>query len=100
MLTSQAAAPRLLRAVADSTQPYGPLLEGKTVHTLQVLLNEAYGMLYLPVRLHEHHACMQEYLADPSQIDIVYRTVLDRASGEPLRSVYGAARMHLQGRCS
>ena len=78
----------MLRAVADSTQPYGPLLEGKTVHTLQVLLNEAFGVLYLPVRLHEDHACLQEYLADPSQIDIVYRTVLDRASGEPLRSIY------------
>ena len=50
MSTSQAAAPRLLRAVADSTQPYGPLLEGKTVHTLQVLLSEAYGVLHTPAR--------------------------------------------------
>lgn len=36
----------------------------------------------------EVDANMQEYLADPSQVDIVYRTVLDRASGEPLRSVH------------
>lgn len=36
MTLTQAAAPRLLRAVVDSTQPYGPLLEGNALHTLQV----------------------------------------------------------------
>jgi hypothetical protein len=36
-MTAQAAAPRLLRAVAETTQPYGPLLEGNALHTLQVL---------------------------------------------------------------
>ncbi|KAL0037161.1 hypothetical protein WJX79_003343 [Trebouxia sp. C0005] len=59
-MAAQAAAPRLLRAVAETTQPYGPLLEGKALHTLQ------------------------EYLSDASQVDIVYLTVLNRASGEPL----------------
>ena len=36
-MTAQTAAPRLLRAVAETTQPYGPLLEGNALHTLQVL---------------------------------------------------------------
>jgi len=36
-MAAQAAAPRLLRAVAETTQPYGPLLEGNALHTLQVL---------------------------------------------------------------
>ena len=35
-MAAQAAAPRLLRAVAETTQPYGPLLEGNALHTLQV----------------------------------------------------------------
>jgi len=30
---------------------------------------------------------MQEYLSDATQVDVVYLTVLNRASGEPLRSV-------------
>ncbi|KAL0049325.1 hypothetical protein WJX82_011369 [Trebouxia sp. C0006] len=59
-MAAQAAAPRLLRAVAETTQPYGPLLEGNALHTLQ------------------------EYLSDATQVDVVYLTVLNRASGEPL----------------
>ena len=35
-MSIQAAAPRLLRVVAETTQPYGPLLESKAMHTLQV----------------------------------------------------------------
>ncbi len=35
-MAAQTAAPRLLRAVAETTQPYGPLLEGNALHTLQV----------------------------------------------------------------
>lgn len=31
--------------------------------------------------------CLQEYLSDVTQVDIVYTAVLNRASGEPLRSV-------------
>lgn len=30
---------------------------------------------------------LQEYLSDVNQVDIVYLTVLNRASGEPLRFV-------------
>ena len=35
-MSPQSAAPRLLRAIAETTQPYGPLLEGKALHTLEV----------------------------------------------------------------
>ncbi|KAK9809122.1 hypothetical protein WJX72_009687 [[Myrmecia] bisecta] len=52
--------PRLLRAVAESTQPYGPFLEGEALQTLQ------------------------EYLADADCVDAVYAAVLDRASAEPI----------------
>ena len=45
-MPTQAAAPRLLRAIAETTQPYGPLLEGKALHTLEV-----YGSLYLDWRI-------------------------------------------------
>ena len=39
-----------------------------------------------PAALHQPlHVSIQEYLSDPGQVDIVYLTVLTRASGEPLR---------------
>jgi len=37
---------------------------------------------------------LQEYLSDATQVDIVYLTVLNRASGEPLRSVALVVAMH------
>ena len=84
-MSSQAAAPRLLRAVAETTQPYGPLLEGNAMHTLQVLSCAEEFSSHRHTQLSTAVAFSQEYLSDASQVDVVYLTVLARASGEPLR---------------
>ena len=34
-------APRLVRAVAEATQPYGPFLQGPALHTLEVMIQVA-----------------------------------------------------------
>ncbi|KAK9785017.1 hypothetical protein WJX73_004062 [Symbiochloris irregularis] len=54
------AAPRLLRAIAESTQPYGPVDTGQGFHALE------------------------EYLQEPGSIDAVFKGIVDRASAEPL----------------
>eukprot|EP00884_Botryococcus_braunii_P015906 jgi/Botrbrau1/299/Bobra.0022s0265.1 len=53
-------APRLLRAVAECTQAYGPFLEGPAYHVLQ------------------------EYFADPGMVDSIYLCIIDRALTQPI----------------
>ena len=86
-MSTSSPAPRLLRAIAETTQPYGPLLEGRALHTLEVM--ECLDLDYPTPAVFDGPtlAVLQEYLSDVSQVDIVYMTVLNRASGEPLRFV-------------
>lgn len=80
------AAPRLLRAIAESTQPYGPLDTGQGFHALEVRPDSSLWLCPSPCPGADIGSCMlQEYLQEPGSVDAVFKGIVDRASAEPLR---------------
>ncbi len=85
----QTIAPRLIRAVAESTQPYGPFLEGSSLHQLEVCAAFSWSRC-VPVDF-ANLGETQEYILDPGKTSSVYHAVIDRASAEPIRSHFAKA---------
>ncbi len=80
-------APRMLRAVCESTQisPNVDSTQAQLVVQVRPSTIIPRDQVAKPLRSLDPLATIQEYLSEPSSIETVYGAVLDRASAEPVR---------------
>ena len=85
-----AAAPRLSRLIAESTQPFGPAddlgcLRALEVHSQLAAFKGIDILLSSPGAQVKLICSLQGYLGDQDSVDAVLEAIVERASAEPVR---------------